>query len=141
MNGLNEKGFYIMETLIVLLIVGILIGTGVFYIQRYQRGKSLDTAVRLLSLDLQWSQSRAMNTGSIHKVTFYETSSKYEILNQESSVKVERSLPNNVTFTSTLDSLKFLPQGKVEEDTVILFTQEGSKKVILNSLGETKITN
>jgi len=139
MKEINEKGVSLIEMLTVLFIIGILLGMGVFSMQKYQRGRSLERAVNQVSSDLQWAQSRAMNTGAIHKVTFYETEKRYEILNKETNSKVERSLPNYVTLTSTLDSLLFLPKGKVEEATVTLSTSQASSEIILNSLGETRI--
>jgi prepilin-type N-terminal cleavage/methylation domain-containing protein len=137
----GERGFSMIETLTVMLILGILLGISVYYLKRYQRGKALDTASHQISSDLQWAQSRAMNTGSIHRVTFTQNSNEYAILNKGTNVTVERSLPGMVKLTSIQDSLSFLPQGRVEVDTVTVSNSVSSKKVILNSLGETTITN
>ncbi len=137
---LREGGFTLIELLTVIGIMGILFGIGIPAIQGYQRRQTLDVSTRQVAADLQWAQSRAMNTGSVYKVTFLQNTNKYEIENEGTNAKVEKILPSKITLSSSLDFVRFRPQGTVEVDTIILSISGEWKKVTLNQLGETNIS-
>lgn len=131
-----EKGFTLIEILLVLTIVVILAGGVVASLSFYQPYLKLRGVARDLITDLRYAQQLAVTEQINHSVKFFPTQKKYQII-QEGPVLLlsERILPEEVSFGNIIgftdNKVVFNPYGASgEAGSIVLQNTEGKTMTI-----------
>lgn len=129
----NEKGFTLLEMLLVLMIV-LLIGTicSSFSIKMTEK-MIVDHFFRQLKLDIQMAQMWAMEHQRGCFVSF-SSSNRYQIYHQLDEILVEREFPEMVTLNqgSQLKTIRFSATGHANNfGTIVFQTPFGQKNLII----------
>jgi len=78
----RNKGYTIIELMVVLIIVSLLLGLGINGLDYLIQWNKLNTATALLSSELKNTQSRAFYEGLFYKLQFLPSLDRYRIYKQ-----------------------------------------------------------
>ncbi|MEG0260321.1 MAG: competence type IV pilus minor pilin ComGD [Lysinibacillus sp.] len=131
----NEKGFTLIEMLLVLFVVMSLTGIVMKLTIKTAEDKEMERFLTQLQLDIQYIQIDAMQRDTSLFIKFEEVPESYVVKKDFKTVLYRRLLPKNVTFarTSTLKTIHFTPTGNVRQfGSLIFITPKGNKRVTIN---------
>jgi len=140
---MRQRGFTIIEMMIVIAILGILVAA-IYPLIGNTGARDVDNAARELATDLQWLQQISKNSGggTLPNITFTTIApAGYTIQQGATIIKPSVSLPSSVTLTVTSTTFSFDAAGKCSANTTI--TLQGgsvSRFVIIESNGRIRIS-
>lgn len=135
-DDIFEKGFTLIETLLVLLLITSLLLISIPNFQRSIHNKNLDYFFEQLEKDLYESQMTAMTEGIIVRVIFSSATNTYTI-REEDVITKTRSLPKGLTVgrgTLELTNLRYLPNGNISYAGTIIFRYKNDRHILVFQL-------
>ena len=137
MDGRKNKGFSMLELLLVVAILGIAAAIAVPRFTNANAQRDLDNAARQLVVDLRWTSQMAANSVDTVKVVFVNTAPfGYRVVQgtAETVIKPTYSFPATVLFPSPVSAITYDVYGKP--------TGTADVSVILqNTAGQTRTVN
>jgi prepilin-type N-terminal cleavage/methylation domain-containing protein len=115
MDGRKNKGFSMLELLLVIAILGIVAAIAVPRFTNANAQRDLDNAARQLVVDLRWTSQMAANSVDTVKMIFVNTSPfGYRVVQgtAETVIKPTFSFPPTVLFPSAVSSITYDVYGK-----------------------------
>ena len=115
LDGRKNKGFSMLELLLVVAILGIVAAIAVPRFTNANAQRDLDNAARQLVVDLRWTSQMAANSVDTVKVIFVNTSPfGYRVVQgaAETVIKPTYSFPATVLFPSAVSSITYDVYGK-----------------------------
>jgi type II secretion system protein H len=153
----TEKGFSLIELIIVIGLIGILSAASVYVWQGFRDNSNLRTAARDIATDISATRQRAVSEGRLYRITFRTSTNDYIIEQgaQDSSTgtpftTIATKSPttsetgpglsiNSADFTGAQQVLFFV-RGTLSSGTVILRNRKGSQATItVNFAGRTHV--
>jgi type IV fimbrial biogenesis protein FimT len=149
-----QKGFSLVEIMIVITLLGILAAIAVPNLQPFMAQRRLNGAARQIMSDLMEARMKTVSQNNMFKVFFLDNH-QYKILDDDNSNKSEdpgemiitkdiQSEYKDVTISNASADPIFLPRGTVAPGsncTVTLSNASGSKEVTVAITGRVKIIN
>jgi len=108
----HNKGYTLIELMVVVVIVSLLLGLGINGLDYLIQWNKLNTAAAILSSELKSAQSRAFYEGVYYKLQFWPTLDRYRIYKQTElckDIQLEDINLFNTNFTD--NNLYFYPNG------------------------------
>ncbi len=141
----DERGFSLIELIIVMAILGVLLGIAAYSWSRYVENARLKTAVREVMVDLEFARERAKTENVTYTVTFTDRSPTYTISNGTTTqTKSLSAIGTNIAVESTSftgNQVKFFPRGTVTMGNIVIKNQRGSTGTItINITGRMYVT-
>lgn len=138
MSIFKNKGFTLIEIMVVISILGIVLMVSIPQMGSTQEEHRLYTFARTCVIDLRYAQQLSMDTKEEHGIFF--TSTGYELRNDSEVIKTVNF--NYVTYEkilgSTLDEIVFKVDGEPYESGKLIFNSNHSiRKVYVNVTPET----
>lgn len=147
----NQKGFSLIELIVVMAIMGIAAGIAVPVYNNMKPQIRLNGAARQVMGDLMWARMRAISQNNEFKIFFLDNH-RYRILDDDDNngiIKIDGSeltvtkdiqdKYHDVTFTSTANPI-FHPKGNAAPAaTINLTNSHGTKTVTIAITGRVKI--
>lgn len=147
----NQKGFSLIELIVVMAIMGIAAGIAVPVYNNMKPQIRLNGAARQVMGDLMWARMRAISQNNEFKIFFLDNH-RYQILDDDDnngSIKLDGSeltvtkdiqgKYHDVTFTYNNDPI-FHPKGNAAPTaTINLTNSHGTKTVTIAITGRVKI--
>ena len=135
-------GFTLIELLIVIAILGILGGMGVFAWQQFVHNTNLKTAAAAVMADITLCRQQAVAQGVAYCIQFTESSPVYTIHSPSCDDAAERQRDlrehgrgiNVVSTTFGADRINFQPRGTASRGTVVIENIRGSQSTIRTSI-------
>ncbi|MFF2754337.1 competence type IV pilus minor pilin ComGD [Psychrobacillus sp. NPDC058041] len=132
-NKLNEKGFTLIEMLLVLAIVMTITSSVIFIATSKFVEIEEKRFIRQFQLDVQSIQSVAIAEEKYAYLNFFNGGTKY-VAKSANTILFESEMPAGYRLSteSNLKEIGFHPNGSIKDfGTLIFETKKGSKKVIL----------
>lgn len=129
----NEKGFTMIEMLLVLSIVMVVSTSVIFFTSTRMKEMEEERFYKQLHLDVQRLQAISIGEYGYTHLTFKNNKTKYEAI-MSNVLLFERDLPKNMRLSddSTLKVISFHPNGNVNDFGNLLFeTEKGEKRITL----------
>jgi len=129
----RNKGYTLIELMIVIGIISLLLGLSLNGVNNLIQWGKLNTAATLLSSELKNTQSRAFYEGVYYKLQFWPTLDRYRIYKQTELYKDIQLEDINLFDTNfTDDNLYFYPNGVPGQGgTVTLKNKKGKVLYII----------
>nr|MBO2506518.1 hypothetical protein [Bacilli bacterium] len=130
----DEKGFTLLEMLLVLMIVSLIGMIGVTIPVKMTEKMIVEQFFHQLKLDIQMAQMWALENEKGCYVSF-SSSNSYRIYHQMNDVLIERKIPDMISINdfSNLSTLSINTRGGVKNFGTITFqTPYGEKSIIIN---------
>ena len=124
----NERGFTLIEVLLVLSIVFVISSTILFVSHSYVEKNSFQVFMNQFKLDVYHLQSLSITNGTYSALVFDNNGTTYITRKSFYEPIVKRKLPKGVSLSpkSSLTEIAFHPNGAVEKfGTLIFDTPEG----------------
>jgi prepilin-type N-terminal cleavage/methylation domain-containing protein len=143
-----DKGFSLVEILIVIALIGILSTVALFAWQGFRDNNNLRTAAREIATDIAASKQRAVTEGIRYRLTFVAGGTSYTIAADPFTATQTKLLADfgpGLSIVSTnfaMGQLTFLPRGTLSGATgnVVLTNGRGSQATItVNITGRTHV--
>lgn len=132
MAGLNNRGYSLIELLLVLVIVMAISASALYMNNRYVEKRTFDLFYNQLKLDVATVQLSAMQEGKYMKIVFDTGGTRYIGRKSLYDSIFERNLPPGyrLASSSTLNECAFFPNGSIEKfGTLVFNTPSGLKSV------------
>jgi len=144
----RQRGFSLIELIIVIAVMGILGSLAAYSWTRYVANSNLRTATREVMADLALARQKAISEGVQYRLTFTAGSSAYTISASPFSTSTTKNLTDfgtnlsvqSVSFGS--GQVTFLPRGTLSSNTgtVVLTNSRNSMATItINITGRTYV--
>lgn len=133
----NNKGFSLLELLLVVAVLGILAAIAVPRFSSADAQRDLDNAARQLVVDLRWTSQMAVNSVETVKVVFVNVSPfGYRVVQgaAETVIKPTQSFPATVSFSAVVSPVSFDVYGKPTGAADVAITLQ-------NTAGQTRTVN
>lgn len=133
MDKENEKGFTMLEMLLVLSIVMVVSSSVLFFTSNKLREMEEARFYKQLHLDIQRLQAISIGEYSYTHLTFTNNRTKY-VATMSNVLLFEKELPNGMRLSddSTLKVIAFHPSGNVNDFGNLLFeTDSGEKRITI----------
>ena len=130
----NEKGFTLIEMLLVLFIVLLFSAIAFKFTIQYSEKRVIEQVITQLQLDILTAQAKAIEEQQSVQIKF-SVDNRYVMFNEFGTIYVERNLPEEIKFNilSNLQRIWFTSLGEVVGFGTIRFnTSEGEKVLIIN---------
>ncbi|WP_211254621.1 prepilin-type N-terminal cleavage/methylation domain-containing protein [Ureibacillus massiliensis] len=132
----KEKGFTLIEVLLVLSIV-VLIGSIVSHVTFKLSEKSVvDQFIQQVTLDIQRMQTFAMEKEVYTTIVFLDNGTyKGYVQNEYNNPLLEKQFPSNIKLNtnSNLKRIRFNMNGDIVEfGSIVFFTYDGYRQLIVN---------
>lgn len=123
----NNKGFTIVEILIILGIISLISLISVPLVANYQKTTKLRSEARLMATNLRLAQQLAITEQTIYNFKLFSSTGSYQIINSETSEVIKDiDLDNEVIIKQltgfTNDTVQYNPTGAVLETGTIALT-------------------
>jgi type II secretion system protein H len=120
----RQRGFTLIELMIVLVIFGMLVGMGIPSYQKYSRTQRLRGTSENLVQTIQLQRSRAMATGQNVRINFNTAAPAGWTCMADGQVHSNHTnLPNGVTYLSAVPDFLILSRdGRANTSGTIVFT-------------------
>lgn len=149
----RQKGFTVLELLIVISILALLAGLAVPRLSTATAERDLDIAARQLATDMRWMQQNALNltagatnpfilSDSQPALVLYTTAPYGYFIKSGTVTLKEYFFPNNVKISGYYSAIYFGINGYVNNalgTTVTLMSGNKTKKVIVDAVGRIRI--
>src|SRR3989344_376986 len=111
-----QKGFGVVEILIVSAVIGLLTVMSMPLLINYQKTTKLHSEARALATNLRYAQQLAISQQNVFNVVFIPVSDSYKIINSSTSQIIKQVLMDSeVTISTTTsltnDTVQFTPTG------------------------------
>jgi Tfp pilus assembly protein FimT len=152
----NSPGFSLIETIMILAILGLVLSFGWYAFSRIIPKYRLEGAVNSLVSDFQLARMRAIGQNCYYRIQV-DCGLKHYLLERESLTGPSRwpGIPDGVTrkfndprnpyyypgvdLASSSNNPIFLPRGNVVGTTIVLKNSSGQKTITLSSQGRVKV--
>jgi prepilin-type N-terminal cleavage/methylation domain-containing protein len=155
----TEKGFTLIEVIIVFAIMAIVLGIAVPSLYQYRQNTNLKEATRELSADISYCRQTAVAENIRHRIVFNQSANTYTIqkenpvnsgnyvaLSTKSPGSVSSSViimgsPNEPSFTGGVAYITFQPRGTMSAGTVWLqhTTRLSTSTITTNLMGRVNV--
>ena len=142
----HRRGFTLIETMIVILIIGIMAGVSWATFKLLQPSWGLNSAVRELVGDLRWAQQIAVTEQTDYGIHFSSTTREYQLVKYSTSSQIltTKALPTGIDFREISFSNQeviFNPYGAAQEsgDVSLINSKEETKTIEVRPSGFVKI--
>ena len=114
----RTAGFTLMETMIIVVILGIIVGMTIPAFSKYLQRQKLDGAARELAADIMYARSLAISRRTTFRIEFSDD--QYQIIqNGIDTIMRTKSAPSGVTFASDADP-NFYAWGLADAANVVI---------------------
>lgn len=136
----NEKGFTLIEMLLVLFIVMLFTSIAFSFSVQYSEKKVIDQFMNQVQFDILAAQAKAIEEQRRIEIRFGDDK-RYSMFNEFGDPYFERHFPEGVTFDqySTLKVIKFSSVGEVSEFGTLKFQTPTKEKVIIINIHKGRI--
>ncbi len=137
----NNKGFTIIEMVIVIVIMAILAAVAVPNIISWRAKSSLGGDTRTLKADFELARSRAIRDNTNMTISFNTGNNSYSITNGVDII-LSRNLTNTSINGTTLagDSTTFDSRGRSSNSGIVTLSNDtGNTQVVVNMIGTVRI--
>lgn len=143
----RENGITLVETLIVLGIIGILSGVGIFAFNNYKASIDLTGSGRELVSNLRYAEQLSVSEQIRHGIQFFQNDNKYQIIKYGATEEVLKEVvfPAGISYQSitgfTSNRVRFNPYGASEENgsVIIINTDNATKTIEVKPSGFVKL--
>jgi len=147
----NQRGFGMVEVLIVLSVLGIIAGLAIPRFNSSISQRELDIAARELAADLRWMQQTSVNSSGgapslgiasdpLPSISFYTTSPYGYYITINSKTVKKNILPASVQITGNYKTISFGINGYLNSPvTIKLRSGTYFKSVIVDAAGRVRI--
>ena len=130
----SDRGFTLMELIVVIGLIGILAGIGMPYFRGFMINTQLRGAARDLTSDLRYAQQQAVTTQINYRVVFVPSSNSYRVENDSTGQLIRaRTVKSPVILQSTTlpaNTVIFNATGAALSSGTIILSNEDSQAVI-----------
>ena len=118
----KNKGFSLVEIMMVIFVLGILVYLSVINLRNYQSAAELKAARRDLISDLRFAQENAVAEQCFYSVRLSKISNSYQIIKKTDPEEItrEKNLPSGIQFNNITglagDEIKFNFYGATNQD-------------------------
>ncbi|HPH55930.1 MAG TPA: GspH/FimT family pseudopilin [Smithella sp.] len=146
----RQKGFTLLEVMVVIVIIGIMIGIAIPNFNEYIRSRRLSGATMQMYVDLMNARQQAVTQNAWVSLRL-ENTHQYKIFtdsNKNGAIDTGESVVNgdihpdfaDVTFTTSAGTIfAFYPNGTAASKTLSLSGSAGSKNITISTAGRVKI--
>lgn len=124
-SHLGERGFTLMEMLIVIGTISIILSFSLFTLKSFTDVVQKRTFIHQLKADIYYAHSYAINRKETVVFSFSPSSNKYEaVLRDSGDLLLRRKFPNSIYIAHTnLESFTITPAGTVSNFGTVTFRQ------------------
>ncbi len=141
----NNKGFSILEYIIVLAIIGIMLATSPLRAKTIE-AQNLKNTANLIIKDMDRYSNLARWYETIFSINFDKELSRYTIETAQNSINLQRPLPKGISIykvksgkTTSPNSLKLYPSGVVSPGSVTLKSKNYSCSIFQGLRGARRV--
>ena len=139
---LNNRGFTLLEVLLVLCIVGIITMSVIFISNSYFEKKSFQLFIRQFELDVYHMQNFSIEKSTQTELVFSNKGTTYTTRKSFFEPIIQRSLPKGIKLStkSTLTSIAFNPNGSIVKFGTLIFETPQDVKMVKIYIGKGRMT-
>ncbi|WP_272941512.1 competence type IV pilus minor pilin ComGD [Planococcus donghaensis] len=137
MLNLNEKGFTLLEMLLVLVVLVTISAISISGYRSFMVQKEEQRFFEILRQDIYFAQSQSYALNMTAKIIFRESKGTYEVFTDLQLVAVSRKLPQSIQLkkTSNLTEIYFNENGTVVQSGTLRFSTSRGEKTLVVHLG------
>jgi Tfp pilus assembly protein FimT len=128
-NGKMEEGYFLVNIMVTIAIIGLIGALSIPYIRNVQPAMELNAAQKQITSDLRFAQQSAVTQQVIYSVKFYIDSNDYDILEISSgatSTVAYKELPDDINIDQVSGSgdneVEFNFYGGVDEPCQVILS-------------------
>lgn len=125
---MNQKGFTLIETLLVLAVLTIIIIISTQIVMKINEKNEIDHFFEQLQYDILTVQSYSIEKNSIMSISFLSSSNTYRASHNFGNILFERKIPDSIQFdsNSNLKKIEFT-SGKIRNFGTVMFNHKNKK--------------
>lgn len=132
----TERGFTLLEMLIVISIIGIIALFGLPAYEQVAPNLALSSVSKDISTDLRYAQQLAVTEQVIYSIIFNTVNNSYQIVNSSSGQTLQtKNVDRRITIEQITglasDTVNFTPTGAVTESGQIILKNTSNKRVTI----------
>jgi len=138
---LDNKGYSLLELLLVLMIVMVISSSALYMNNRYVEKHTFDLFYNQLKLDVAHIQSKALAEERYFKLIFDSGGTRYIGRRSLYDPLFERKLPTGYSLTqgSTITEISFHANGNIEKFGTLVFITPGGLKIVRVYIGKGRL--
>lgn len=138
----NEKGFTLIEVLLVLSIALVISSTVLFISSSYIDKKSFQLFINQFKLDVYHLQILSIHNGTYSELVFGDNGTSYTAKKSFFEPVVKRQFPKGITLSksSSLTEIAFHPNGTIEKFGTLVFNTPNGVILLRVYIGKGRMT-